>query len=186
VPDRIQLVVSSLDGRVKLETRVRDEAFRPLDDAMVKIEVTGPEGKKSSLFAEPSLQEAGLFEAEFFPQVPGPYRVEATVETMATDEGRGSPMIIGQKVTGWAHDPVAKEFVSLEPQVDWMKQLAEESGGQVLDLNQLKQLPELLNNIRVPVEETVTEPLWHAPWIFALILGLLGAEWWMRRKGGLA
>ncbi|SKA82025.1 Uncharacterized membrane protein [Prosthecobacter debontii] len=186
VPDRIQLVVSSLDGRVKLETRVRDEAFRPLDDAMVKIEVTGPEGKKSSLFAEPSLQEAGLFEAEFFSQVPGPYRVEATVETMATDEGRGSPMIIGQKVTGWAHDPVAKEFVSLEPQVDWMKQLAEESGGQVLDLNQLKQLPELLNNIRVPVEETVTEPLWHAPWIFALILGLLGAEWWMRRKGGLA
>ena len=70
VPDRIEIVARSDAERMKLEVRVRDAAFRALDDAMVKIEVIGPSGKKSSLFAEPSLKEAGLFEAEFYSREP--------------------------------------------------------------------------------------------------------------------
>jgi hypothetical protein len=50
----------------------------------------------------------------------------------------------------------------------------------------LPNLPEILKDIRVPVEETITTPFWHAPWVFAVVLGLLGVEWYLRRKGGMA
>ncbi len=191
VPDRIEIVAAPEAGHMKLAARVRDRAFRASDDAMVKMEITGPDGKKSSLFAEPSLKEAGLYEAEFFPREPGPYRAVAIVETTAATVA-GQPdagpkeKIIGTKATGWVHDPLAAEFVSVKPGQEWMQRVAKESGGQMLMLDELARLPELLKNIRVPVEETVTQPLWHAPWVFALVLALLSVEWFLRRKGGMA
>jgi hypothetical protein len=90
------------------------------------------------------------------------------------------------KATGWVHDPLAAEFASLKPGREWADRVAKESGGRVLSLADLPNLPEILKDIRVPVEETITTPFWHAPWVFAVVLGLLSAEWYLRRKGGMA
>lgn len=182
VPDKIQFTALPDAERMKLEVRVRDAAFQPKDDAVVKIEVTGPGGKKSELFAEPSLKEAGLFEAEFYPRETGAYRAVAKVE-LPTDQTEKK---IESKATGWVHDPLSAEFASLKPGRDWAERVAKDSGGRVLSLADLPKLPEILKDIRVPVEETITTPFWHAPWVFAVVLILLGAEWYLRRKGGMA
>jgi hypothetical protein len=166
--------------RVKLAVRVRDRAFKPHGDALVKIEVTQPDGTKAQLFAEPSLKEPGLFEAEYFASAPGDYRASATVEDA---EKRTA---LGTRATGWTHDPLAAEFAKLDPNRELMQRLAAETGGQMLSLKDIGDLPALLRNIRVPVEQTLATPLWHTPWIFAAILLLLLAEWMIRRKGGLA
>ncbi|MFM2143026.1 MAG: hypothetical protein RLZZ476_1570 [Verrucomicrobiota bacterium] len=166
--------------RVKLAVRVRDRAFKPQSDALVKIEVTQPDGTKAQLFAEPSLKEPGLFEAEYFASAPGDYRASATVEDA---EKRTA---LGTRATGWTHDPLAAEFAKLEPNRELMQRLAADTGGQMLSLKDIGQLPALLRNIRVPVEQTLATPLWHTPWVFAAILMLLLAEWMIRRKGGLA
>ncbi len=180
VPDKIQFTAVPDAERMKLEVRVRDESFRAKDDAVVKIEVTGPGGKKSELFAEPSLKEAGLFEAEFYSRETGAYRAVATV-SLAAEIAK-----VETKATGWVHDPLAAEFASLKPGREWADRVAKESGGRVLSLADLPNLPEILKDIRVPVEETITTPFWHAPWVFTAVLGLLGAEWYLRRKGGMA
>lgn len=166
--------------RVKLAVRVRDRAFKPHGDAIVKIEVTQPDGKKSQIFAEPSLKEAGLFEAEFFSANSGNYRATATVE----DAEKRTPL--GTKATGWAYGPQAEEFSRLEPDKAFLQRIASETGGQMLALDEITRLPDLLKNIRVPVEITLATPLWHSPWVFAVLLMLLGAEWFLRRKGGMA
>lgn len=166
--------------RVKLVVRVRDRAFKANSDAIVKIEVTQSDGTKSQLFAEPSLKEAGLFETEFFASKPGNYRATATVE----DAERRSPL--GTKVVGWTYDPLAEEFAKLEPNRDLMKRLADETGGKMIALQDITKLPEMLKNIRVPVEVTLATPLWHTPWVFTAILLLMLAEWALRRKGGMA
>ncbi|WP_395718076.1 hypothetical protein [Prosthecobacter sp.] len=166
--------------RVKLAVRVRDRAFKANSDAIVKVEVTQPDGTKSQLFAEPSLKEAGLFETEFFAGKPGYYRATTTVE----DAEKRTPL--GTKAVGWTHDPLAMEFARLEPNRDLMKRLADETGGKMLALDEIDKLPEMLKNIRVPVEVTLSTPLWHTPWIFAAILLLLLGEWMLRRKGGMA
>jgi len=165
--------------RVKLAVRVRDRAFKANSDAIVKIEVSQPDGTKSQLFAEPSLKEAGLFEMEFFAGKPGYYRATTTVEDA---EKR---TLLGTKAVGWTHDPMAMEFASLAPNRDLMKRLADETGGQMIALEDIDKLPEMLKNIRVPVEVTLATPLWHTPWIFAAILLLLIGEWALRRKGGM-
>lgn len=166
--------------RMKLAVRVRDRSFKPNSDALVKIEVTQPDGTKSQLFAEPSLKEAGLFETEFFMSKPGNYRAAASVE----DAEKRTPL--GTRTMGWAHDPMAMEFARLEPNRDLMKRLADETGGQMIPLADIEKLPEILKNIRVPVEVTLATPLWHTPWIFLAILLLLVSEWIVRRKGGMA
>ncbi|MBE7495468.1 MAG: hypothetical protein HS117_11010 [Verrucomicrobiaceae bacterium] len=166
--------------RVKLAVRVRDRAFKANSDAIVKVEVTQPDGTKSRIFAEPSLREAGLFEAEFFSGQPGNYRATASVEDA---EKRVS---LGSKATGWTHDPLAAEFARLAPDRAWMQRLADDSGGKMIPLAEIGTLPELLRNIRVPVEVTLATPLWHTPWVFAAILLLLLGEWLLRRKGGMA
>ncbi|MBL9182157.1 MAG: hypothetical protein JNN17_08455 [Verrucomicrobiaceae bacterium] len=166
--------------RVKLAVRVKDRAFKANSDAIVKIEVTQPDGTKSQLFAEPSLKEPGLFETEFFASKPGNYRATTTVE----DAEKRTPL--GTKAVGWTHDPLAVEFAKLEPNRDLMKRLAEETGGKMIALSDIEKLPEMLQNIRVPVEVTLATPLWHTPWVFAAILLLLLGEWALRRKGGMA
>lgn len=166
--------------RVKLAVRVRDRAFKANSDSIVKVEVTQPDGSTAQLFAEPSLKEAGVFEAEYFASKPGNYRASATVE----DAEKRTPL--GSKATGWTYDPLAEEFAKLEPNRDLMKRLAADTGGEMLALADIGKLPELLKNIRVPVEVTLSTPLWHTPWIFIAILLLLLAEWLLRRKGGMA
>lgn len=166
--------------RVKLAVRVRDRAFKANSDSIVKVEVTQPDGSTAQLFAEPSLKEAGLFEAEYFAAKPGNYRASATVE----DAEKRTPL--GSKATGWTYDPLAEEFGKLEPNRDLMKRLAADTGGEMLALADIGKLPEMLKNIRVPVEVTLSTPLWHTPWIFIAILLLLLAEWLLRRKGGMA
>ncbi|MEZ5385744.1 MAG: glutamine amidotransferase [Prosthecobacter sp.] len=166
--------------RVKLAVRVRDRAFKANSDAIVKIEVTQADGSKSQLFAEPSLKEAGLFETEFFSSAPGNYRATATVEDA---EKRTT---LGGRTVGWTYDPMAREFAELKPNTDLMKRLADETGGQMIELADVGRLPDLLKNIRVPVEVTLATPLWHSPLIFIAILLLLLGEWMLRRKGGMA
>ena len=166
--------------RVKLSVRVRDRAFKAHGDALVKIEVTQPDGKKSQLFAEPSLKEAGLFETEFFSAHSGNYRATASVEDMEKHTA------LGTKTTGWTYGPQAEEFSRLAPDRAFMQRLATDTNGQMLALDDIAKLPEMLKNIRVPIEVTLSTPLWHSPWVFLALLLLIGAEWFLRRKGGMA
>lgn len=194
VPDALELQVTDAEGqsqggKVKqLTMRVRDAAFLAVDDALVRFEVTREGGEKVVLYGDPSLREAGLFEAEFVNAVAGNYRVEAVVEKMAEAEGDGvgTPLLMGKKATGWVHDPVPTATADLRPATDWMQRLAEGTGGQVIGLSQMATLPDLLAKLNVPVMDRRVEPLWHGGWVFVLVLGLLVGEWVLRRRAGLS
>jgi hypothetical protein len=93
---------------------------------------------------------------------------------------------LGTKATGWTYGPQADEFSRLEPDKAFLQRIAGETGGQMIALDDIGRLPEMLKNIRVPVEVTLSTPLWHSPWVFLALLLLLGAEWFFRRTGGMA
>ncbi len=183
VEDRINVTMSAGDSAQPsakhLQIRARDSAFRPQDEALVKVTVTridDNESKPQTLFAEPSLEEAGLFTIEHFADQPGNYRAEVSVT--AEDQ----PDVI--KSAGWIYDPLPGEMRSVKPGVEFMSGIAEATGGKVLSLATLDQLPALLAGLDVPVEETMATPLWHSPWIFAAVLLCLGSEWYLRRRYG--
>ena len=185
VPDRVDLQIGEAEAggeRVKkLAVRARDTAFRPLDDALVRLEVRREGAEPVVLQAEPSLKEAGLFEAEWVMPGAGAFRVETQVE-LPMESGPSEKLAV--KVGGWAHDPVAEVTADLLPPTDWMALVAEKTGGQVLRLEGLNDLPERLRGLNAPVMERRVEPLWHSGGVFALLLGLLVAEWMLRRRSG--
>ena len=182
VPDRIEMQaklsqIASQDV-AKLEVRVHDAAFRPQDDASVQMEVTGPGEKPVTLFAEPSLKEPGLFEAEHYPRAAGGYRVKATVKDA---EGK----VLGEKTTGFALNPMAEEMRVLAPNREWMQRIAKETSGQFMTVKDIASLADTLPKLAMPQMDRKAQPLWHNAWWLLAIVLLLAGEWAIRRSGGV-
>lgn len=162
----------------EISVRVRDEAFRPQDDATVMLTVTGQDGSSTILTGEPSLDEPGLFTAEYSTIDPVGYRITATVL-----DGDGEE--IGTAETARAVNPEARELASLGPNRSLLARIADATGGELLSLDDLDRLPSLLNDLDLPVSEMRQTPLWHAPWLFLLALAFFLGEWIIRRRQGI-
>jgi uncharacterized membrane protein len=199
VPERISLVVENKredpDQAMSLQVRARDQEFKPLDNATVKITVTpvadfthGPlttnvaslsNANRVRLNAEPALSAAGLYETTYVPRVTGGYLAEAVVTDAAGVE-------VGRAQAGWTADPAAEEFKALKPNRALLENLARQTGGEMISANNLAAFAEKLPNRNAPITESVTTPLWHQPWVFLLALTCFAAEWGLRRWKGMA
>jgi hypothetical protein len=182
VPTRVGMEKEELDSGglplTKLSVRVRDETFEPQDDASVHLTVTEEGGKTSTLSAEPSLDEPGLFTAEYSSESDLGYRIEATVV-----DGEG--VEIGTAEVARSLNPEAREFARLGPDRERLERIAAATGGEVLTLDEIGRLPGLLEELELPVSEVRQHPLWHTPWLFLLALAFFLGEWIIRRKHGV-
>ena len=82
---------------MKIEARVRTKEFLPQDNATVNVSVRLPDGTTVLQPAEPSLQEAGLYESTFAARYAGCYRTD--VDVVDRD---GQPL--GHGEAGWVSD----------------------------------------------------------------------------------
>ena len=183
VPNPLELRAESQPGleQVRLQTRVRDAKFQPLDNATVALKVhpVAAGAEPVTLTAEPALSEPGLYEASFVPRESGAYRVEAAI---TNENGTG----LGTAQAGWSTDLAAGEFRSLVANRALMETLARKTGGQVISPRQLATFVRELPSKRVPMTETFTQPLWHTPLVFLFALACFIGEWGIRRWKGLA
>lgn len=188
VPQRVELAVepapAEAAGGVRLQVRVRDPEYRPLDEASVMVEVTAVNPGTNAvagplrLRAEPAAGEAGLYEAIYVARGTGGYRAAVTVTNTTGAE-------VGRAEAGWAADLAAEEFRSLEPDVALLEEIARRTGGEVVPAERLAEFLRALPERRAPVMEAWTAPAWHTPWLFGLALACFVAEWGLRRRGGL-
>ena len=181
VPRRVEVEVvknSDADRRVEIKTRVRDENYKPFDNAAIAIEVATPDGKSIELTGEPSDSEPGLYVANFVSNASGAYRA-----TVTASSGDGSE--IEQRESGWVSAPGSEEFESLVPNREFLESIASRSGGEVLELADLENFVSSLDHREVPVVEIRSLPWWHRWPIFILAIGLLIGEWGVRRWKGL-
>lgn len=168
----------------KIEVRVRTKAWRPEENATVSLEVSRIGGTGTTrLFAEPSLDEPGLFEAGFVCPEPGAWEVLAKVTGTDPD---GKPLELGTSRTGWAWNPEVDEFASLGANRALLESLAARTGGRVLGWDGLNDFARRAAELDVPVVETVASPAWHHPLWFLFAMGLVLAEWGIRRWKGWA
>jgi uncharacterized membrane protein len=163
---------------IEIVVRARDKSFQPLDNASIKIAIQTPDQRQLEIVAEASDRAAGEYRASFAPRVAGAYR--ANVSASAAD---GSE--VGQRETGWAVEPETEEFRRLAGNRALLERIAAESGGEVLNVNQLSRFVATLPNRKIPVVENWTYPLWHQWGVLALAVGCLVGEWGLRRWRGL-
>jgi hypothetical protein len=153
-----------------------------MENASVAIEVHEPEGKKVQLTAESVLTESGLFEAIYIPRLSGSYFARATVTDIDGTE-------IGNAKTGWAVDLEAHEFRSIKTNRPLLERIAHQTGGQVIELNDLNNFVRKLPHRDAPITETWIKPLWDLqgilPITFLFILTCFAGEWTLRRWKGM-
>jgi len=135
----------------------------------------GDESKAIDLSVEPAGTETGAFWSTYNPREEGGYVARVKV---CDEDGK----VIGDVESGWASNPAADEFNSLQPNVALMRNLAKRTGGRILAIGDLTKWAKELPTKQSPVMESFQTPLWHLPWIFAAALLLLVTEWWLRRR----
>ncbi len=181
VPERIEIRSLPVDDDptvTRLEVRVKSAEFQPQDNSSVVVTATLPDGTSLKLPAEPSLAEAGLYEAVAASTQPGNYRAAVSV----TDSAGA---IEGSNTTGWVQDPVAQEFRRVTPDRTWLEELARETGGEVIRVDRLNRFVQTLVHRPAEIMDTTTSPLWQHPLVLLLIAGGLCGEWGLRRWRGL-
>jgi uncharacterized membrane protein len=190
VPNRVEVAAEPQpgdpDGKVVLQTRVRDPRFQPLDNAAVTLEIQtvladGPGAGETNLVrlqAEPAPNEPGLYQAAYTPRFTAGYKVTATV---TNSEGAS----VGQAAAGWSSDLAAEEFRSLTPNLALLEDIARKTGGEVVRADKLDQLVRSLPQRKAPVMESWTYPLWHTPAMLGFALLCFAGEWGYRRWKGL-
>jgi hypothetical protein len=128
---------------------------------------------------------------------PGPQRLQLEIEPVPgelTTENNRIERWINVSTTppkaGVAAHPATRpameaEMADLTGDESFLRRISESSGGQFLRLDQVNQLPKRLSDIHDDVSRPMEVPLWDGPYLYALVLGCLAAEWGLRKRFGL-
>jgi len=182
VPKPVQLQIvhkTELPNQpVELKVRARGEDFELLDNVSVAIEVSGPGDETMQLRGEPSLEERGLFEVSYVPRAGGGYFARAVVSDRAGIE-------VGRAETGWTADLQAREFASINANIALLEEIARQTNGRMIELDELDKFAKELPYRDAPVTSAWVRPLWDLPGVlptlFILIVVCFGTEWLLRR-----
>ena len=142
------------------------------------LAVTAPNGESRLLTpALLSPQEGRYAVAARFDQ-PGVYRLDATAARAGTRLGTASRQVLVGGADLEMAQPRLNEAV--------LRRLAAETRGRYLPGAAADLLPALLRESRVDAGTPEQRDLWHNGWSLLAVIGLLAAEWGLRRRAGLA
>ena len=162
----------------RISVFVRDEDFRPVANAEVAVQVTGPNGDKRQLTAALSNPQDGRYAVSSRFDHAGVYRVEATASRGTTRVGTASRPVLVGGVDLEMTQPRLNEAV--------LRRLSAESHGRYINADAAGELPALLRESRADAGTPEQRDLWHNGWSLVMIASLLAAEWGLRRRAGLA
>ena len=184
VPRRLEVGATedteSGSSGMKLTAVVRGSDFEVSENADVRFSVTAPDGQVFELTGVPSDTESGTFEATLVAAQEGGWQM--SVKAVVSDDAKAEPLTA---VAGWASQPNQKEMQSVRINRSGLEDLATQTGGRVLELDEIEDLVSALPQSQAPLTEFWSWPVWHSWWVFLIIVGCLTADWTMRRRGGL-
>ncbi len=170
-PERL---VFSLGEDVVLSGRVLGSDFQPLREASLKATLYG---ERDSLGLDADWDDGGNVSFRAGALAPGRYRYRVAVESP------GDPAAVreGEFVV----DATGPEQWDLAARPDELRRAAAAGEGRLV---RLQELPRVAQDLPIPaVAASVTSEhlLWNHSLPVVLFLVLVGAEWWLRRRGGL-
>lgn len=162
---------------VPISIRVRDERFLPVGDADVRLRLTAPGGARTEVAATRAASGDGIYVAPVRLGEAGLYEVAADVSAPSV------PFVTVTRalLAGGADRELADPRLNREV----LERLSQTSGGAYLEADDVARLPALL---RAAVRESsvTTVDLWHNGAVLLVLMSVLGAEWTLRRRWGLA
>jgi hypothetical protein len=137
-----------------------------------RMTITG-DGRGSEVEPRPRGES---FVAEAGPFPPGTYHV-----TLKNNVGRPAEISENIEVVSAS---VEKRELSADPEL--MRKVAEVSGGAVVNASDVARMPDVVKRWEASRELSHRQQtVWDRWWLLAAMLGMLGIEWWLRRREGL-
>ncbi len=177
----VQLVADKLryelNEQVTLTVTATDAEGKTVENAKVLCRIYAPDGKvierQAALTKVGAGQGADAYVATFMPHTNGKYRVVATARQDGVDLGRDQlALVVGDT-------SIEKKLT--DPDRDLLKRLATRTGGRYYDSMEAERITDDLT--LQPKKHTwrQTQEVWDRWWVFLMLLGLVAAEWTIRR-----
>jgi uncharacterized membrane protein len=182
VPEQVEVV--AVPARVapgepvELRARVVDSTFAPVSQAAVVARVTTPTGALIDVPLERSPTADGTYTGRYVPTDRGAFAVSATARF-----GRDSLRSVAGALLA---DDQGADVEQAELRSGLLRQVADETGGHYYPLSLASRLADDVNYTESGVTQRDAHDLWDMPIVFLLLVTLLGAEWFYRRRRGLA
>ena len=182
VPERLSVSVDrervERGDPVAIAAVVRDDRFIGVNDAVVTARVTGPDGKTTELPLVFAVDRDGEYRASFTPAQDGLHDI--AVEAI---RGKETPQRARTFVRAAPDD---REYFDAAMRPTFLSRVAEDTGGRFYTPATVSTLAEDINYLGRGVTVVQEKDLWDMPAILLLIVGLVGGEWALRRRWGLA
>jgi hypothetical protein len=163
---------------VTLTADVVDPRYVELNDATVVAHVTSPTGSRVDVPLQWTGERNGQYRATFDTSTDGWY--EAKVD--ATRAGA----TVGTAVTHVRAVPDDAEYFDAAMHAQLLKRIAQETGGRFYTADRISTLPDDLKFSGRGVTAVEERELWHMPALLIALVGLVCAEWGLRRAWRLA
>jgi hypothetical protein len=181
VPDAVQ-VQADLEQvepgeTVRLVGSVSDSTYIEVNDATVRARLTSPTGVVEEVPMEWTVETDGEYVAEFQPAEMGDYEIELVAERAGDT--------IGAHLAYVHAAPSDDEYFGAARRTDVLRRIADETGGRFYTPETSATLPEDISVTGAGVTLVEENDLWDMPFLFLVMLLLMGAEWGYRRIRGL-
>jgi uncharacterized membrane protein len=171
--------VYAIDETVNIVADVRDKKFMPVGDAQATARVTKPSGATVDVPLKfTTLNNANIYTGEFKADELGQHRIELVGNSASLGQLNAKANVLVSDLN--------REYYSAAQNSDLLKRIAAETGGKYYTTGQTQSLLDDLTYRQTPYSERVTKDLWDMPVNFMLLVALLSAEWFLRKREGLA
>jgi len=182
VPDRLEMGVApehpGPGQRVTVSAELGDSSYLRVNDASAAVRVTSPLGAMDTLPLDWVLGRDGTYTGSFIPREEGVYRLDL-VAVRGADTLQAEPQFVMVADRGL-------DFVNAEMRGPLLRRIAEETGGRFYTPPTVAQLPDDARFTESGITMTEVKDLWDMPVVFLVLMSLLGTEWVLRRRRGLA
>ena len=165
------------DGeQVRLYAHVLDEDFEPMVQPSFEITVNGvgDNALRETISLQPDRTSPGLYEGYFTTTVPGRYRLEANEDNREVSN-----------TTEFQVASINEELADTNMRLEGLRRIARLTGGSCLEAGELSKLESLVRTEPITTTVRTERSLWDNGFVAALLIGLLGLEWILRRKHDL-
>jgi uncharacterized membrane protein len=168
--------------QVQMRVEVADEKYNSVRDAQVSARISTPTGQVSDIPFKPVTD--GGFEgySGLFPAAEnGIHNVEVTVR--AAGDKAGS---IGTVLSSFLVGDLNLESRNADQNRELLRRISADTGGTYYPLDQTHNIAEDIAQVEGGNSVRETRDLWDMPINFLLAIGLAAAEWFIRKRKGLA
>jgi len=163
---------------VLVTAEVNDDRYLKVNDARVTARVVAPSGVVRELPMEWTVERDGEYRASFRAEEQGVYEVQAEAHRGDIELGRDALHVQAADL------PV--EYFGSEMRATLLERIADQTGGRFYTAETAGSLPEDISYSGSGATVVERKELWDAPILFFVVVALLGTEWALRKRWGMA